>query len=173
MSETAPKVLAATAGDASLVRVEGRATFRLAPAFRQALRAVSDAGTGGPVLVDMSAVTALDSTFMGAMATIGFQSKKPGAARVVFFGLTPPMLALLAGLGVDRVIEEARGLPENCADLSGLFADLREVSAPAASATEQAAMMYDAHETLTRVSPENLAKFKDVLAFLKQDMGGA
>ena len=172
MSETAPKVLAAAAGDAALVRVEGRATFRLAPAFRQALRAVSDAADGTPVLVDMSAVTALDSTFMGAMATIGFQSKKPGAARVVFFGLTPPMLALLAGLGVDRVIEQAKGLPEG-SDLSGLFADLREVHASAGTASEQAAMMYDAHETLMRVSPANLAKFKDVLAFLKQDMGGA
>ena len=172
MSEPAPKVLAAAAGDAALVRVEGRATFRLAPAFRQAIRAVSDAAAAAPVLVDMSAVSALDSTFMGAMATIGFQAKKPGAARVVFFGLTPPMLALLAGLGVDRVIDEVKGLPEGL-DLSGLFADLREVDAPRTSATEQAAMMYDAHETLTRVSPENLAKFKDVLAFLKQDMGGA
>jgi anti-anti-sigma regulatory factor len=172
MTEPAPKVLAAAAGEAALVRVEGRATFRLASAFRQALRAVSDGTDGTPVLVDMSAVTALDSTFMGAMATIGFQSKKPNAARVVFCGLTPPMHALLAGLGVDRVIEEAKGLSGSAADLSGLFADLKEVSAPTATATEQAAMMYDAHETLTRVRPENLAKFKDVLAFLKQDMNG-
>jgi hypothetical protein len=33
-----------------------------------------------------------------------------------------------------------------------------------------AALMFDAHETLTRVEPENLQRFKDVLAFLREDM---
>ena len=30
--------------------------------------------------------------------------------------------------------------------------------------------MYDAHETLTRVEPDNLQRFKDVLAFLREDL---
>ena len=33
-----------------------------------------------------------------------------------------------------------------------------------------AALMYDAHETLTRVDPQNLQRFKDVLAFLREDL---
>ncbi len=34
-----------------------------------------------------------------------------------------------------------------------------------------AALMYDAHETLTRVDPENIQRFKDVLTFLRQEAG--
>ena len=35
---------------------------------------------------------------------------------------------------------------------------------------ELAALMYDAHETLTRLDPQNLQRFKDVLAFLREDL---
>ena len=47
---------------------------------------------------------------------------------------------------------------------------LRPVEAQATGPRDMAALMYDAHETLTRVDPENLKRFKDVLAFLREDL---
>jgi len=73
---------------------------------------------------------------------------------------------------VDRLLKSysAAELPAGLADLSGLKQNLRPVEAAPVSQHDMAALMYDAHETLTRVDPENLQRFKDVLAFLREDL---
>ena len=47
---------------------------------------------------------------------------------------------------------------------------LQPVEAERNTALDLTALMYDAHETLSRVSPENLKRFQDVLAFLREDL---
>ena len=39
--------------------------------------------------------------------------------------------------------------------------------------SDQAECMIDAHEALVNADPENLARFKDVLEYLKQDLRAA
>lgn len=164
------KILAAVAEDCALVRVEGRGDFKLASSFRQATKTALSAAV--PFLVvDMADCTTLDSTFMGAIAAVGLATRPPAPTRAVFLNLAPSTRALLKGLGVDRIVRiiAPDALPPGLGDLSGLAADLRPVESGPATQRETAAMMYDAHETLTRVHPDNLRKFKDVLAFLKAE----
>ena len=165
-----PRILAATADNCTLIVVSGAATFKLAPAFKQALQAAKLAGSP-LVVVDMADCVSMDSTFMGALATAGL-AQRTSDCRLALLNPTPHARSLLRGLGVDRLLKSysAAELPAGLADLSGLKQNLRPVEAAPVSQRDMAALMYDAHETLTRVDPENLQRFKDVLAFLREDL---
>ena len=165
----ASRILAATADNCTLVAVNGPATFKLAPAFKQATQAAKLAGSAF-IVVDMATCPSMDSTFMGAIAALGFTLRKTDTA-LALINLSPHAAALLRGLGVDRILKTypAGTLPDGLGDLDPLVRSLRPIDA-AADGHELAALMYDAHETLTRVDPANLQRFKDVLAFLREDL---
>ena len=173
-SPAASRVLAASIEGCTLVAVVGKATFRLAPAFKQATQAARLAGSAA-IVVDMAQCLSMDSTFMGGMASLGFAAQKAGDFRLVFINLSPAAMGLLKGLGLLRLLKAypAGSLPEGMGCLEDLVANLQPVSAEELGGTDLAAFMYDAHETLTRADPANLQKFKDVLDFLQQDMGAA
>jgi anti-sigma B factor antagonist len=165
------QILAATADNCTLVAISGAATFKLAPAFKQAAQAARLAGSV-LIVVDMEACVSMDSTFMGAIASLGFASQKSENPRLVLINLGSAAAAMLKGLGVDRILKiyPAGALPAGMGDLSRLVQSLRPVEAAAPGARDMAALMYDAHDTLTRVDPENMRRFKDVLAFLREDI---
>jgi anti-sigma B factor antagonist len=165
------QILAATMDNCTLVVVSGAATFKLAPAFKQATQAARLAGSV-LLVVDMAACRSMDSTFMGTIASLGFALQKSESTRLVLINLGSGAAALLKGLGVDRILKvyPAGALPAGTGDLSRLAQNLRPVEAEPASARDMAALMYDSHETLTRVDPENLQRFKDVLTFLREDL---
>jgi len=80
---------------------------------------------------------------------------------------------LLATLGLDEVIEPhmAGDMPESLAGLlAGAGGEMPVLENPERSTRETAATMLEAHENLVRLSPDNLPKFKDVLAFLQEDL---
>ena len=165
------QILAATADNCTMVAVIGSATFRLAPPFKQAGQAARLAGSA-MIVVDMAQCLSMDSTFMGTLAALGFAAVKPDGTPAVLINLTPHAAGLLKGLGVDKILKvyPAESLPAGLGDLSRLIDSLQPVvSAPHAD-HEMAALMFDAHETLTRVDPENLQRFKDVLTFLRKDI---
>ena len=171
MNAAAPnQILAATADNCTLVAVGGAATFKLAPAFKQAVQAARLAGSA-LVVVDLADCRSLDSTFMGAIAGLTFALRKDDV-RLALINLSPHAAGLLRGLGLDRVLKTyaANELPPGLGDLSHLVQNLRPVESTPADNRELAALMYDAHETLTRVDPQNLQRFKDVLAFLREDL---
>jgi anti-sigma B factor antagonist len=154
-----------------MVAVAGAATFKLAPAFKQAVQAARLAGSA-LIVVDMAGCTTLDSTFMGTLASLGFAAAKPGGTPAVLINLKPHAAGLLKGLGVNRILKiyPEGALPQGISDLAPFVANLQPVEAAPHAPHELAALMFDAHETLTRVEPENLQRFKDVLAFLREDV---
>ena len=167
-ADVPPRILAATVEGVALVAVSGRASFKLVPAFRQALQAALLASPS-LMLVDMAAVTAVDSSFMGAIASASQQASKSDAVPLRFLNIPAKILALLHGLGVDRLM---RIMPATEAvDLTGLVAALTPVEAAAEDDQAMAATLLDTHETLARLSPENLAKFRSVVELLRQDVG--
>jgi len=166
-----PQVLAATTDECTLVAVSGAATYKLAPSFKQATQAALLAGSL-LIVVDMAACSSMDSTFMGSIASLGFAQHKSGSTPLILINLRPNAAALLRGLGVDRILQvyPAGALPEGLGNLSPLVDNLQPVQTEPTTEHELAALMYDAHETLTKVDPENLQRFKDVLAFLREDI---
>jgi len=166
------RVLAATLDNAALVAVSGTANFKLAPAFKQALRAATLAGCP-LIVVDMASCIHLDSTFMGAVASAAIAARKPDSPSSLFFlNLRPNVSKLLAGLGILPLMQTpARDrLPAGAANLDELVAGLAPVNAAPLSERAMTAILYDAHETLARVSPENQARFRDLLSLLRADL---
>lgn len=165
------QILAATADNCTLVAVIGAGTFKLAPAFKQATQAARLAGSS-LIVVDMAACRSMDSTFMGGLASLAFSLQKTDGPRFVLVNLSASAAGMLKGLGMNRILTtySAGALPDGLGDFSRLVQNLHPVEAETTAPRDMAALMYDAHETLTRVDPENLKRFKDVLAFLREDL---
>ena len=165
------QILAATVDNCTLVAVIGAANFKLAPAFKQATQAARLAGSI-LIVVDMAACNILDSTFMGALAFQGLASQKPDNPALVLINIAPYVATLLKGLGLDRLLRTyaAGALPGGVDNLAPLVKNLQPVETAPVGARDMAALMYDAHETLTHVDPSNLQRFKDVLTFLREDL---
>ena len=165
------QILAATVDNCTLVAVSGAANFKLAPAFKQAVQAARLAGSF-LIVVDMASCSSLDSTFMGGLAYQGLASQKPDNPALVLINVSSHVAALLKGLGLDRLLRTyATGsLPGGADNLAPLIKNLQPVETAPLGSRDMAALMYDAHETLTHVDPENLQRFKDVLAFLREDL---
>jgi len=164
-------ILAATVDQCTLVVVSGAATYKLASSFKQATQAARLAGSS-LIVVDMAACTSMDSTFMGSIASLGFAVQKSDGTPLILINLRPNTTALLRGLGVDRILQvyPTGALPEGIGDLTSLARNLEPIASDPSTERELAVLMYDAHETLTKVDSENLQRFKDVLAFLREDI---
>jgi anti-anti-sigma regulatory factor len=165
-------VLAATLDGAALVAVVGNGNFKLAPAFKQALQALRLAACPQAV-VDLGSCMHLDSTFMGAIAAAALDARKPGAAFALhFISLRPNVEKLLAGLGILPLMNvvSPEALPAGPDSLAPLVAALAPVDAAPLSDRAMTAVLYDAHDTLARLSDENQARFRDLLSLLRADL---
>lgn len=147
--------------EAAYVKAVGMANMRVAPTLDAFLR--DQAGDGlNTVIIDLSACSGMDSTFMGLL--IGMEnlfSGKGGRVTVVNPGSSNRRLLDMLGVStIVRVIDEHE-VPELA------FANLDGV---ALSARAQAKMMKKAHEELSAISEENAAKFKAFLTALEADL---
>ena len=169
---TGNQLLAATVAQCTMVAVLGAATFRLAPSFRQATQAARLAGIA-LIVVDMAACTTLDSTFMGSLASLGLAGQQPDGTPAVLINLSSHLHGLLQGLGVNRILKiyPAHSLPNGLGDLAQFVDNLQPIESLPQAPQDLAVLMYDAHETLTRVEPENMQRFQNVLTFLRQEAG--
>jgi anti-sigma B factor antagonist len=154
------------------IRVEGKGSFQNSTALKDFAKAMMARGHRRFV-VDLEQCPLMDSTFMGTLAGIALrmQGVDPGLVEVV--RLNARTRSLLSNLGLDQILrlcDEVPGergqsvppeAPETPETLSQVPCDKRT----------QAATMLEAHQAVVDVNPENQAKFKDVLEFLRQDLG--
>ena len=114
-------------------------------------------------IVDLGACPVMDSTFMGTLAGIALRLREAGSGSLRVINVNERNLDLLRNLGLNNLFEivSVEGTERDCA--------LRQ--APLESTrSDQATCMIEAHEALVDADPENLARFKDVLDYLKQDL---
>ncbi len=167
------QLLVGISGEIAFIRVLGRGSFKISTALKEFSAAAIDTGCTSLVL-DMAECVGMDSTFMGVLAGLAFRLKQKSAAgRITMVNLSVRTRGLLTTLGLDQVIDPhmAGATPENLqpyfqSTASRMTAlDTRENSTRVTAET-----MLEAHENLVKLSPENLPKFKDVLAFLREDL---
>lgn len=117
-------------------------------------------------VVDLRRCPVMDSTFMGTLAGIALRLREIGQGELHVINLNERNTDLLSNLGLDQLFS---------LNTDGLSAD--EASEPVdpeevpVDRSLQARTMLEAHEALIEAAPENLTKFKDVLEYLKQDLG--
>ncbi len=116
-------------------------------------------------IVDLKNCPVMDSTFMGTLAGMALRLREIGQGQLHVINLNERNSELLQNLGLDQLfaIESA--------SVKGVDAKAESaIESPAGGRDERARTMLEAHEALVEADPENIAKFKDVLDYLKQDL---
>ena len=148
----------------AFVRVYGRATFKIGPSLKQFGVMAIERGCRR-FIVEMNHCVGMDSTFMGILAGLATTLKKT-EGTVVLRNLSEKNLFLVNMLGlshlvtIDNSAQSVIAMPANGQVLRHSSGDKKQM-------TET---MIDAHETLIEAAPDNIIKFKDVLAYLKEDL---
>jgi anti-sigma B factor antagonist len=164
-----PSILVGTTNRTVCVRVEGRGSFLNSTGLKEFAREMTNRGYREFVL-DLKACPVMDSTFMGTMAGIALRLREIGQGELRVTNLNERNRDLLANLGLDQLFTIDGGAV--AAVESAVVTDTAQVplGAQPADKTEQAKTMIAAHEACIEANPDNAAKFKDVLEYLKQDL---
>jgi hypothetical protein len=145
-------------------------------------------------VVDLEACTYLDSTFLGILLGLGLKLREAGNGLLHILNASPRNLELLRNLGLDRLINIdgnsppvtqggssfgggngrtlGTGLGSRSVNLNGVKDEhLEEMPCPVPTRAEAAPTILEAHENLMEFDPRNVPKFKDVVEFLREDLG--
>jgi anti-sigma B factor antagonist len=179
------KILVARSADLGFIKVAGRGSFQNSgclKAFYQEL--LKDGVTR--FVVDLGACTYLDSTFLGILLGLGLKLKEAGSGLLRILNASPRNLELLKNLGLDRLISiegddksrlgsegsTGNGSGTSAAQLNGVKEEnLKEMECPVPTKKEAGPTILEAHENLMDFDPRNVPKFKDVVEFLREDLG--
>lgn len=161
------KILVARNANLGFIKVVGRGSFQNSGCLKAFYQQLLKDGVNRFV-VDLEACTYLDSTFLGILLGLGLKLKEVGNSSLHILNASPRNLELLKNLGLDRLIHidngriPLNGLPEK---------NLEEMACPVPTRQEAAPTILEAHEALMEFDPRNVPKFKDVVEFLREDLG--
>jgi anti-sigma B factor antagonist len=172
------KILVARSANLGFVKVVGRGSFQNSGCLQSFYRELLKDGVNRFV-VDLDACTYLDSTFLGILLGLGLQLKNAGNGLLHVLNASPRNLELLRNLGLDRLIHIDGRMENGNAngggrriDLNGVLEkDLEEIECPVPTREQAAPTILEAHENLMEFDPRNVPKFKDVVEFLREDLG--
>jgi anti-anti-sigma regulatory factor len=165
MSIPAAKLLVSTLENLACIKVIGRANFAVSVNFKRLLNGLGEQGIKHFV-IDLGGCVAMDSTFLGDLAGLGlkFDGGGSGEGRPIRLLNTPKgVLESIESVGTDRLFQ----LIQSSNDVSGAF---KEISLDDVSRVENTRNCLEAHKLLMDMDPANVDKFKDVTAFLEQDL---
>ena len=161
MSDPAqPTFLVSAYSDPVVVQVNGKANYLNCNAFREFIEKVI-AGGSRKLFIDFENCKGMDSTFLGILAGTAIQLRKFAPAGELIVGnLSERNYELICNLGLQNLLT----ISKDQAAASKTFDSLKnqEVS--------DAKNILKAHENLTAADQENVGKFQDVIAFLRNQV---
>lgn len=162
-------LLVAVADHRALIRVLGRGSFKGSPALKRFGQAAIQKGCSEFIL-DMEGCVGMDSTFMGVLAGLAMRLKREKSGRMALVNLSVKNHRLLKQLGLDQLLTmQAAGAGDGGVPAEGL--SMLDTAPTDKRVTAET--MLAAHEDLIQLSPDNLPKFKDVLAYIREDLKSA
>ena len=161
-----PAILVGTVGKTVLVRVEGKGTFLNCTGLKEFAKEMINRGFRD-FSVDLRNCPLMDSTFMGTLAMVALRLKELGQGELRAVELNERNHELLTNLGLDQLFTLRRH-GEAAPDAAP--APVTPLPADPVDKTAQAQTMLAAHEAVVEANPANLAKFKDVIEYLKHDL---
>ncbi|MBX7113161.1 MAG: STAS domain-containing protein [Myxococcaceae bacterium] len=166
MEQPAGQIWVGTLEQTVCVRVQGRATHLHGQPLRDVAREMLSRGFRR-VELDLGKCTYMDSTFLGVLVGISMRLEKMGADKVAIFRISPRNLELFKTLGVDRFFQmDSPGAMAHADDLNDARALVEARQATPAWATT----IIEAHQLLVESDDRNEPRFKELLAFLKEDL---
>lgn len=168
MNTSAAKLMVMVGENFACVKVAGRANFTSSVDFRTVLAELQKKGY--PYLVvELSECALMDSTFLGVLAEFGLKAmpaEGTGTTNAIELrNANERLTELLENLGVLHLFKTTQG------DVSA--AEVTETASHTPcnpSREELTRASLEAHQTLMNINPENVARFKDVTQFLKEDL---
>ncbi len=161
------KILVARTAALGFIKVVGRGSFQNSGCLKAFYQQLLKEGVH-KFVVDLELCTYLDSTFLGILLGLGLKLKESGKGLLHILNASPRNLELLKNLGLDRLIS----IDAAPASLNGIGEkSLEEMACPVPTREEAAPTILEAHEALMDFDPRNVPKFKDVVEFLREDLG--
>ena len=152
----------------AMVQIAGRANFTSSVDFKSLLDQLLQRGYTCFIL-DLTECVLMDSTFLGVLAGFGLKLNSPQVDKVdrtiQLFNPNGRISELLENLGVLHLFKVTEGpakAPEGSAP--------KDLESQNATREEVTRTCLEAHRTLMDISPDNVARFKDVAAFLADDL---
>ena len=142
-----------------LVQARGRANFEYAVPLRELVKSLASFGR---FCIDLSECTAMDSTFMGVLTMLALKSRRD-RTEMSLCNANSTLQKLLRDLGVIKLFTFTEESPSPLPDAAAADAASPELLDTAETVSE-------AHKTLIGAAPENLDKFRDVVAFADADV---
>ena len=143
------------------IRVEGKGTFQNSPGLKDFSRQMMETGRRDFV-VDLANCPAMDSTFMGTLAGLALRLREVDNGHLWVVNRNDRNSELLQGLGLDALFAHDP-TPALASMVNGSAVD------QAVDKAKTREVMRTAHEACVVANPENAARFKDVLEYLRAD----
>jgi anti-anti-sigma factor len=168
MSTTAAKMLVLVGEQFACIKISGRANFSSSIDFKRLVNELWQKNYRYFVL-DLSDCALMDSTFLGVLAGFGLKmsanQKDPCAQSIELLNPNARISELLENLGVLHLFKITEGplaLPEQT--------QAQPLTPTTPTKEEVTRACLEAHQTLMSINPENVSRFKDVTAFLAEDL---
>ena len=161
MSDPAqPTFLVSAYSDPVVVQVNGKANYLNCNAFREFIEKVI-AGGSRKLFIDFEDCKGMDSTFLGILAGTAIQLRKLSPVGELIVGnLSKRNYELICNLGLQNLLTISKDQAAACKTFDAL--KNQEVCNPK--------NILKAHENLTAADQENVGKFQDVIAFLRNQV---
>lgn len=152
--------------DPVVVRIEGRASFLNSGGLKDFFTEMIRQGKTRFV-VDFKHCASMDSTFLGVLAGAAIELRRRSpSGSLTLARVGERNLELIRNLGLHRLATVDTG--SHSQEPSG---SAQALTVQARSEIENARLVLEAHENLIATDPDNAAKFQDVLAFLRNQLG--
>ncbi len=166
---TAPAKLMVMVGERfACIRISGRADFSSSLDFKTLVNELRAKGCPYFVL-DVSDCVMMDSTFLGILAGFALKLTQPPGDQtgpaIELFNPNARITELLEDLGVLHLFKLAHGQLDAPAK-----AECHTPAPGTPSKEEVKRACLEAHRTLMDINPNNVPKFKEVAAFLAEDL---
>ncbi len=167
MATSSANLFVSSTDHASVIKINGRASFSSSAHFMMVVDQLHERGARRFIL-DLTECATMDSTFLGVLAGLAMKlSDGNGEANRPVLELVRPnerVLDLLENLGIAHFFARLDQSP--IADVSLAPSTPQDTT----SKDDLSKICLEAHQTLMAVNPENVPKFKDVAAFLADEL---
>ncbi len=161
---TAPSsILVGSVNRTVWVKVGGRGTFQNSPGLKEFVNQMIRRGHR-EFVVDLEGCELMDSTFMGTLAGVALRLRELGHGELRAVNANPRNSSLLENLGLDQLFSVESGRQEPAPET------LRQAEGSPAAVDAKDTVLA-AHEALIEADEKNAVKFKDVVEYLRQELG--
>ena len=161
-------MLVSVGENCACIKLVGKANCASTPEFQALFTELWKQGCTHFIL-DLSECAFMDSTFLGILAWAGLKVNPsppdPDERVVELYNPTENITELIESLGVLHLFKVTQGQAALPAQ-----GETREIVPPPPTSEACKRASLEAHKLLIQINPANAAKFKDVVAFLAEDL---